>query len=348
MTPSASPVPGRRRSIRDVAQLAGVSVGTVSHVLNDRDVVTPGTRAKVQRAIKELGFVRNESARQLRAGRSSTVGIVVLDVRNPFFTDVAEGADALVQERGGSVIICTSRQSATHEESLLRMLEEQRVMGVLLSPVVDGGDQLRTMVERGTHVVLVDRGDVATGLCSVSVDDVMGGRLALQHLLDLGHQSIAFVGGPADLTQVRHRLEGARVAIGRHEGDAVDLMVDETETMSVDEGRAAANRLLGRGRQAPTAIFCANDLLALGVLQEATRRGLRVPDDVAIVGYDDIDFAAAAAVPLTSVRQPRAELGRTAARLLVEEINDGDHHRHRQVSFSPDLIVRASTAGHPA
>lgn len=348
MASFGSSAPVRRRSIRDVAERAGVSVGTVSHVLNGRAVVTPSTRAKVQEAIRELGFVRNESARQLRAGRSSTVGIVVLDVGNPFFTDVAAGADTLVQERGGSMIICTSGQSAEHETRLLRMLEEQRVMGVLLSPVVDGGEQLRTMVERGTHVILVDRGDGATGLCSVSVDDVLGGRLALRHLLALGHRSIGFVGGPLDLTQVAHRLKGAQSAVDHHDGDAARLVIEETSTLSVAEGREAAARLLTTGGRAPSAIFCANDLLAFGVLQEATRRGLAVPDDLAIVGYDDIDFAAAAAVPLTSVRQPRAELGRTAARLLVEEISDGDHHRHRQVSFSPDLVVRASTAGHPA
>lgn len=332
--------PTRRRSIRDVAQVAGVSVGTVSNVLNGRAVVADATRVRVQEAILALGFVRNESARQLRAGRSRTIGLVVMDIANPFFTDLVAGAEEVAQADGGAVIICNSHHDLDHEQRLLAMLEEQRVLGLLLSPLADGGHQLREMVGRGTPVVLVDRVTGTQGLCSVSVDDVLGGRLALEHLVGLGHTSIAFVGGPMTIEQVTQRLAGAQQVADR---PGVRLRVEETSALSVDEGRLAAGRLLSGRRRPPTAVFCANDLLALGVLQETTRRGVSVPDDLAIVGYDDIDFAAAAAIPLTSVRQPRAELGRSATRLLLAEVADGPSHRHQQVTFSPDLVVRGST-----
>lgn len=333
----------RRRSIRDVAEVAGVSVGTVSNVLNGRTVVAEPTRQRVQDAIARLGFVRNESARQLRAGRSRTIGIVVMDIANPFFTDVTQGAEEIAQADGGTIIICNSHHDPMHEQRLLAMLEEQRVLGLLLSPLADGGPQLQAMVDRGTPVILVDRGTGTHGLCSVSVDDVLGGRLAMEHLVSLGHRSIVFVGGPLGIEQVQQRLAGAQEVADAASRPAVRLRVEETTALSVDEGRRAMARLLSARRRPPSAVFCANDLLALGVLQESTRRGLAVPQDLAIVGYDDIDFASAAAVPLTSVRQPRAELGRSAARLLLAEVADGPEHRHQQVLFSPDLVVREST-----
>jgi LacI family transcriptional regulator len=189
--------------------------------------------------------------------------------------------------------------------------------------------------------VLVDRGS-GRRQCSVSVDDEVGGTIAAEHLLTLGHRRIAFVGGPVSLRQVSERLAGARSAIEGVGG--ARLRVVETAAMSVACGREAGAALAGiAARNRPTAVFCANDLLALGVLQEMTRNRLRVPDDVAIVGYDDIEFAAAAAVPLTSVRQPRAQLGRSAAELLIDEVQNADSHQHRQLVFEPELVVREST-----
>jgi len=338
--------PGARSaSVKDVAAAAGVSLGTVSNVLNRPDRVSPETRERVQRAMADLGFVRNESARQLRAGSSRTLAYVMLDAANPFFTDVASGIDEAAETADLSLVLCNSRNSADRERSHLALLEQQRVQGILVTPVDPDSPSLDEVARRGTPVVVVDRTRSDQSFCSVAVDDVLGGKLAIEHLLDRGHTRIAYVGGPAHLGQVRDRLEGAREAwaAGGRPADALTWV--ETSAMTVVEGREAGSRLAGiPARRRPTAAFCANDLLALGLLQHAISSGVRVPEELAIVGYDDIEFAAAAAVPLTSVRQPRQLLGRTAAELVLDEAGNPDH-THRQVLFTPELVARASTQG---
>jgi LacI family transcriptional regulator len=334
-------------SIRDVAAKAGVSVGTVSNVLNRPHLVAPATRARVQEAIAALGFVRNESARQLRAGRSRTLGLVVLDVSNPFFTDVARGVEDAATAAGLAVILCNSDQKVERECRYLDLLEEQRVQGILITPVKGVSRQLRQLRQRGTPVVLVDRWAATRNQCSVSVDDVGGGELAATHLVDQGHQRIAFVGGPFSIKQVQDRYDGARRVLLAAGLPKSALTVVETPALNFASGRAAGGQIAGMPpRRRPTAAFCANDLVALGLLQEMTRRQLRVPGDLAIVGYDDIDFAAAAAVPLSSVRQPRDQLGRAAAELLIEETSEERAHSHRRLVFAPELVVRDSS-DHP-
>jgi LacI family transcriptional regulator len=330
-------------SVVDVAARAGVSLGTVSNVLNRPERVSPATRERVLQAIDELGFVRNEAARQLRAGRSRTIGLVVLDVGNPFFTDLAAGVETTAAKAGLSVLLCNSADDVTREAHYLSLLQEQRTYGVLITPVGSKTPAIDQLRRRGTAVVLVDRGS-GRGQCSVSVDDRVGGELAVNHLLAQGHRRIAFVGGPLSINQVADRLAGSRSAL--HAAGLSDsaMTVIETPGLNVAAGRQTGEQIAAMAaRKRPTAVFCANDLLALGVLQEMTRRRLDVPGDLAIVGYDDIDFAAAAAVPLTSIRQPRSQLGQAAMDLLVDEVAEPDTHQHRQVVFEPELVVREST-----
>jgi DNA-binding LacI/PurR family transcriptional regulator len=330
--------------IKDVAAEAGVSVGTVSNVLNRPDVVAPATRDRVLLAIHKLGFVRNESARQLRAGRSRTIGLVVLDVSNPFFTDVAHGAELMADRNGVMVVLCNSGADVARERRHLDMLQQQRVLGVLITPVDSAGGRLDELARSGISVVLVDRASDGTR-CSVAVDDVLGGSLAMTHLMDQGHRRVAFVGGPFTTDQVADRLRGATDAVYRAQGGVEDLRRVETTGLTIADGHEAAAELAGLPiTKRPTAVFCSNDLVALGLLHELTRRGLRVPQDVALVGYDDIDFAVSAAVPLSSVRQPRDELGETATRLLLDEVRDGSTHRHEQIVFEPELVVRDSSS----
>ena len=332
-------------SVKQVAARAGVSVGTVSNVLNRPDNVAPATRQRVEAAIAELGFIRNEAARSLRAGSSRSLGLVVLDVANPFFTDVAAGVEAVADARGMTIALCNSGDDPDREQRHLARLAEQRVQGVLITPVDDKSSQLRSLVERGVPVVLVDRRAQGRSRCSVAVDDVEGGRLVAGHLLEQGHTRVAFVGGPLHIRQVADRQRGLAETLAEA-GSELELL--ETAALSLAEGRRAAERVVAMKASArPTALACANDLLALGMLQGLVTAGIRVPEDMAIVGYDDIAFAAAATVPLTSVRQPREQLGRTAAELLLEEVETPAQHRHRQVQFSPELVVRASTTPAP-
>ncbi len=335
----------RNASVKDVAAAAGVSLGTVSNVLNRPERVSAATREKVEKALAELGFVRNESARQLRAGQSRTLGYVMLDATNPFFTDVASGIELAAEEAGLSLFLCNSDNRPSRERTHLDHLQQQRVQGILITPVDPDDGFLDEIAAHGTPLVIVDRIRTQEGFCSVAVDDVLGGRLAIEHLVDRGHTRVAFVGGPDSLGQVRDRLEGARQAWAEA-GLPPDALVHlPTTALTVAEGRSAGERLAGMpARRRPTAAFCANDITALGLLQQSTGSGIRVPEELAIVGYDDIEFAAAAAVPLTSVRQPRQELGRAAAELVLDEATNAQH-THRQVTFTPDLIARASTLG---
>jgi LacI family transcriptional regulator, galactose operon repressor len=338
------PITGRTPSVKDVAAAAGVSLGTVSNVMNRPEMVAAGTKERVERAMSELGFVRNESARQLRAGTSRTLAYVMLDGTNPFFHDVAAGIELAAEDADLSLFICNSDSRAEREEVHLDRLMQQRVQGILITPVNPDSPALDEVSRRGIPVVIVDRIRAGGGFCSVAVDDVFGGRIAVEHLLDKGHRRVAFVGGPESIGQVRERLQGAREAWAEAGMPADDLVHLPTAALTVSEGRSAGERLSGLpARRRPTAAFCANDLLALGLLQQTIGSGQRVPDDLAIVGFDDIDFAAAAAVPLTSVRQPRQELGRTGARLLLDEATNPGHV-HEQATFIPELVARASTA----
>lgn len=200
-------------SIRDVAHRAGVSLGTVSNVLNRPDAVARSTRSRVLAAIAELGFVPNDAARQLRRGRSRTLGLVVLDVANPFFTDVAKGVESTAGAASMAVIFCDSDGDPGRESAYLDLLEEQRVRGVLITPVDDTFQRLLQLRDRGVLVVLLDRKYPETRMCSVSVDDRLGGELAARHLVENGHRRIAFVGGPHQLEQVRDRYLGALRAL---------------------------------------------------------------------------------------------------------------------------------------
>ncbi|QGH70004.1 LacI family DNA-binding transcriptional regulator [Pseudactinotalea sp. HY158] len=328
-------------SVRDVAALAGVSVGTVSNVLNRPEKVAPATVERVQGAIGELGFVRNDAARQLRAGRSSTLAMVVLDVANPFFTDVARGAEERAAEDGLTVLLGNSDDQAEREALYLEQFEQQRVRGVLITPVAEDMPLLRQLRERGTPVVLVDREVGDRTFSSVAVDDVAGGRLAVEHLLDGGRRRIAYVGGPVGTRQVIDRLSGARRAVAAVDGASLETV--ETRALTVHQGREAGEAIAGRDRaDRPDAIFAANDLLAIGVLQGLQRSKVEVPTEVALIGYDDIDFVQSTVVPLSSIKQPAHLIGRTAVELLLQDAA-GAGSPPEQVVFDPELVVREST-----
>ncbi|MCJ1714680.1 LacI family DNA-binding transcriptional regulator [Microbacterium sp. M1A1_1b] len=329
-------------SVREVAALAGVSLGTVSNVLNRPEKVAPATVERVQSAIAELGFVRNDSARQLRAGRSSTVGLIVLDGGNPFFTDVARGAEDAAMSKGLAVLIGNSDESTDRERMYVDLFEERRVAGLLISPAGDDLARLARLRDQGTAVVLVDRRADDEHFSSVSVDDVAGGRIAVEHLLAIGRRRIAYVGGPFGIRQVVDRHAGA-LAAAMAAGATLEVLT--TTSLSVLEGRRVGEALQRRpASERPDAVFAANDLLAVGLEQAFIMRGsVAVPDEIAIVGYDDIAFAEAAVVPLTSVRQPAQDLGRQAIELLVRQVEHGQDVELERVEFTPELVVRQST-----
>ncbi|MGW2820350.1 LacI family DNA-binding transcriptional regulator [Streptomyces sp. NPDC001443] len=326
--------------IKDVALRAGVSIATVSNVLNRPEKVAEGTRQRVEDAIDVLGYVPNLAARQLSGSRGSMVGLVVFDVRNPFLTDVARGAEDLLHAEGRTVMLCNTDVLADKEQRYLQLLAQQNAAGVLITPADLNSHWLEGLRARGLRVVLLDNAETYPDVCSVAVDDVAGADSAITHLLARGHERIAFITGPMHMRQSKDRLAGSRQALERAGRPGEVLQIVEAGAFTVDQGRRAGEQLLTASERV-TAVFCANDLLALGVMQTAFRAKLRVPDDLAIVGYDDIHSAATAGVPLTSVHVGGYDLGKAAAELLLDEDRPG--HTHRRLVFPPRLVERNST-----
>lgn len=330
----------RRIRIREVAEHAGVSVGTVSNTLNHPERVSPDTQAAVREAIQELGFVPNQQARVLMGAPSNVLGLVVVDVLSPFFMEIAHAVERAAREAGHVVILCNSENEHAKESSLLQMLAAQRVRGALLSPA--GGGEPTVEGLHGLPVVYLDYEETSAG-CSVSVDHIAGGALAAQHLLSLGHTKLAFVGGRPGLQQFELRARGMREAITNAGLDPAEALVEvHEEGIGLESGTRAALRLIADGL--PSGICCGNDMLAFGVFRELLRHGVRIPEDVALVGYDDVEFAKSWIVPLTSVRQPTQEMGRRAAQLLMEHAAGDPDHRHQQIVLQPELIVRNTSA----
>lgn len=330
-------------SVKDVAALAKVSIGTVSNVLNRPEIVSPETVERVTVAMEKLSYVRNEAARQLRVGHSHALGLITLSGGNPFFTELTTAAEDSAAVAGYSVIAGNSDDKKERESGYLTLFEELRVRGVLISPVGNVAPRLRRMRERGIPSVLVDRVSKDLSLSSVSVDDVAGGALAVRHLIETGRRRIAFVGGPLEIRQVSDRLQGARQAVAEHPGVTIEAV--SMPALTVQEGRLAGEAIVNRApADRPDAVFAANDLLAIGLLQALFMQGkVAIPDEIALVGYDDILFASASVVPLTSVRQPSRLIGETAVEILLEEADDADLEP-RQILYQPELVVRASSS----
>jgi LacI family transcriptional regulator len=326
-------------SLRDVAKSAKVSVGTVSNVLNRPEIVAEKTLLRVRETIKELGFVPNGFARQLRFGNSRTIGLIVPDVANPFFTEVARGVEDGANKREYAVFLCNSDESVVKEERYINVLIEQQVRGVLFAPSDIKSNRMDEMKSRGISVTLLDREQKGNDHCSVSVDDVYGGHIAIEYLGELGHQNIAWVAGPESIPQVADR--GVGVAKAAKAG-GLNIETIRVQLQNSAQGEEAAKLILQLPKM-PTAVFCANDLLALGLMRGLMAAKVKVPDQVSILGYDDINFASSAAVPLSSISQPAYQMGVTAADLLLSECEDGESHQHQQIRFQPKLIEREST-----
>jgi LacI family transcriptional regulator len=328
-----------RVTMADVAREAGVSSMTVSRVINDKGDVSPETRQRVIEVIARLGYRPSGIARGLATRRTGTLGLVIPDVANPFFSDVARGAEHVAYAAGYNVFLCNTEEDPQRELAVLRSLEEKCVDGVVLcSSRLDDG-ALGEVVARHTCVVLVNRRLGGGGVRSVLVDDETGGRLATEHLLQAGHRAVGFLAGPAASHSGRERARGYRAAMAgaglRHK----EAWVRHCPPM-VEGGHQGARALL-TGHPALTALFCYNDLVAVGVLQACAELGRQVPGDLSVVGYDDIPLAALVTPPLTTCRVPRYELGAEAVRLLLNEI-DGCHDGCEEIVLRPDLVIRAS------
>ena len=331
----------RKATIQDVADLAGVSTGTVSNTINRPHVVRRATREAVERAIRELGFVPNQQASVLAGAASHVIGLVVLDIASPFYMQAARAVERAANEAGHMVVLCNSENNPTREAELLRMLNTHHVRGVILAPAsevnhLDPG----WIASQESPIVFLDD-ENTTEDCSVCVDHVAGASLAARHLIATGRDRLAFVGDPDGPHQFAQRFQGVRNALVEADLPSTSLRAVRVPGIGLQDGLLAADQLLER--ELPSGILCGNDMMAFGVYRGLTRAGVRIPDDAALIGYDDVDFAADWVVPLTSVRQPTYELGYQAAQLLLRHSGGDPDHQHQQLVLQPELIVRSST-----
>ena len=324
---------------RDVAKAAGVSQATVSNVLNRPHLVSDTTLEKVRDTMKSMGFVVNDSARTLRAGRSRTLGVIILDLANPFWGEVMRGIEAAATPHDYSVLFGSSDEQPGKEEHFLRLFHQHRVHAVLVSALEDDSDALQALRERGTKIVLVDRRSADGQDSSVSSDDIVGARQALGHLLDMGHRRIAFINGPHEVPWCADRYRGAALEDRRSRTRLVDDVLTELTipSMTAQAAEEIVDELLGIPDV--TAAFCANDLVALGVLRQLSLRGVSVPGDLSLVGYDDSYFASLLSPALTTVRQEPFLMGKYAAQIAIgTQADDSPEARVLQ----PSLVQRQS------
>lgn len=325
----------RKATIVDVARAAEVSTGTVSHVLSGARYVRPETRARVEQAIGELGYRPSTIARALTSRRTKTVGMVVPDVTNPFFSDLIWQVERALTDSGYALIFGNSANDSERERRYLEGLLERQVDAAVLVVTAEADESLIRRVAAEVPAVQVDREAVAAD--AVVGDNAAGTAAAVDHLVSLGHRRIALVNGDERLPTARERRAGFEAALARH---GLSAVAHESGEFTLESGRALAARALDAG---PDAVLAGNDLIAMGVINAAAERGLRVPDDLSVVGYDDIAYAAFTSPPLTTVRQPGGEMGSETARLLLSRL-DGHDGPPRRVVVHPELVVRGSTA----
>jgi LacI family transcriptional regulator len=328
--------------VKDVARLAGVSVATVSRVLNDSAAVTEETRARVLAAVAELGYRPNAVARSLRTDATRTIGLIIGDILNPFFTELARAVEDQARTLGYSVVIGNADERPDRQDHYVRTLLEQRVDGLLLCPTAEITPLVQDMVADGKPLVFLDRTLPGLEVPTVRADGAAAIGELVGHLSALGHRRIAFISGPALLSTGRERTAAFVDALGDH-GLTVRDEYLEAGDFQVASGRASVARLLDL-EEPPEVIVAGDNLMALGALDEIRKRGLRIPSDVGLASYDDLPWFTHVDPPLTAIAQPVQELGRRAVRALIDRVAG---QQVESVVLSARLVVRRSCGEPP-
>jgi LacI family transcriptional regulator len=328
-------------TIRDVARNAGVSPMTVSRVINASARVSPGTRARVEHAIAELGYVPSRLARGLSGQRTGTLALIVPDVANPFFTLVVRGAEDVARRAGYRVILCDTRADLEIEREVIEEMIAHRVEGLLIAPVGDRSlAHLRRLAKFAVPYVLVDRTVRGVEADAVLGDSAAGARRLVEHLISLGHRRIGMIVESDDVSTARDRRQGYRAAL-EAAGLHVDPAIVVEATVDPGGGFDGMHRLL-QMREPPTAVFTVNNLVALGAIEAVRAAGLEVPGDIALVCFDDIEYASRLYPFLTVMEQPAETFGTLGTQLLLERIESRGPERTRVVVLPGEFVVRKS------
>jgi DNA-binding LacI/PurR family transcriptional regulator len=332
---------GRPATIKDVAAHAGVSVATVSAVINNNKYVSPDLTHRVQESIAVLGYERNSLAQGLKKQTSQTIGLIISDITNPYFTSVVRGVEDVANARGYSLILGNTDEDPTKEMGYMRLLESKRADGLIVAHHAPGNHEyLRSWPTQRLPLVSIGYLPKDESIDAVLIDNVTGARQAVEHLITLGHERIGIVTGLPSITATEERLVGYQQALAAH-GIPLDPALIAEGNLRIDGGEHAALHLLTQGAARPTALFVTNGLMVIGALQAIDRVGLRCPEDIALVGFDDFEWAAVMHPRLTTVRQPTYEIGEKAAQLLFDRLEQRDA-LPQVVRLQPRLIIRES------
>jgi len=329
----------RRVTIKDVAERAGVSKSTVSHVVNNTRFVDPGTRQRVLQAIEEMDFHPSSLARSLATNHTNTIGLIVSDVSNNFFADVLHGIEDRTSQYNYNFIVCNTNEVLEREDHYLDLLLSQRVDGIIAAATSQRWEALSTATLQHTPVVFVDRTFEGMEGPYVGVNNRQGAQLGASHLIHCGHRKIGILAGFQRLSTMRERLDGFRQALQENQVPLPGEWVVQSE-LSIEGGMGAALQLL-RLPNRPSAVFISNNLLLLGALKAIHQLGLKCPDDIAILGFDDHPWAEVTNPPISVVRQPARDVGRQAAEILLCLMNN-ETIEASQVILDCNLIVRNS------
>jgi len=327
-------------TIREVAENAGVSYATVSHVINNTRVVSPETRERVLAAMSSLNYRPNALARSLRQGKTNTIGLVLPDSANPFFAEISRSIEDESFKKGYSVFLCNTELDTKRELFYVDVLSKKQVDGIIFVAAGDQADSLDFLLRENMPVVMIDRDLPNVEVDAVLTDHQLGGFLATHHLLELGHKRIACIAGPSSITPSAERIIGYRNAL-----EQAGISYDENLVIRGDyhaQSGMEITHFILKMNPRPTAIFALNDLMALGALRAAAEAGYSIPKDLAVVGYDDLELARFTNPPLTTIAQPKKEIGAQAVNLLVDRISRKNRPPSHLV-LVPELIIRRST-----
>ena len=329
-------------SLQEVAARAQVSIATVSRVLNKSDKVVPETRAAVEAALRDLGYRPSRVARRLRmnTGHAHLVGLIIPDIQNPFYAEIARGVEDTAYAHHYAVMLCNSDEDPAKERFYLDVMQAESVDGLVLPPFSEDDAAVAAAVKSGVPVVCVDRSLAHVTTDLVEVDNYAGARAAMAHIFERGHERIGLIEGRSQVSTNRERRRGYVEAL-EAQGIAVRKELMRAGDFRQESGRVIAQELMGLKRP-PTALFVGNNLMAVGALAGLRQAGKRVPEEVAVVGFDDLPWAEALDPPLTVVRQPAHEVGRQAMELLLKRIEEPER-APVTVRLRPELVVRRST-----
>lgn len=328
-------------TIKDIAKKAGVSYSTVSRALNDYPEVNKQTKKKILKIAMEMQYQPNALARGLVKKETKTIGLLIPDITNPFYPELAKGVEDAANEAGYSIFLCNTNWSEKREENYLAVLQQKHIDGLIMSPSSDATEHLQYISSSGLKVVFIDSKIQIVNCTSIIINNARGGQMATEHLIQKGHKDIAFIGGQQDNFPTQERLKGYRSAL-----NDFNIQINKNHIQFGNYSRESGYNImcyLLKSDKKPTAVFAANDVIALGVIQAIKKFELSIPSDIAVVGFDGIEYASLPEIQLSTISQPIYEMGKISLNTLINQLSKNEQTISQLIMLEPELIIRGTS-----